>query len=110
VELVEFREMFPEISATDYPDSYVQIWLNLANETVSKDVFGVGTYGLATAQGFLAAHYVTIDDNAMATSQTVGGMSVTYGNGEDNSDLSLTSYGRIYMRLVRLYGAGGLVV
>jgi hypothetical protein len=110
MDLIDFRAMFPEISVTDYQDAYVQIWLNLANETVSKDAFGVGTYGLATAQGLLAAHYVAISDNAMATSQAVGGMSVTYGAGEDNSDLSLTSYGRMYMRAARLYGAGGLVV
>jgi hypothetical protein len=110
MDLAAFRSMFPEISITDYPDAYVQIWLNLANETVNQDAFGIGTYALATAQGNLAAHYTTINDSAMATTQTVGGMTVTYGAGEDNSDLSLTSYGRIYTRLARLYGAGGLVV
>lgn len=108
--LAEFRAMFPEITTEDYPDAYVQIWLNLANETVNQNAFGIGTAALAAAQGNLAAHYVTINDNAMASSQTVGGMSVTYGDGEDNSDLSLTSYGRVYLRLARLYGAGGLVI
>jgi hypothetical protein len=108
--LTDFRAMFPEITVEDYPDAYVQIWLDLANETVNQDAFGVGTAALATAQGNLAAHYVTMNDNAMASSQAVGGMKVEYGDGEDNSDLSLTSYGRVYLRLARLYGAGGLVV
>ena len=106
--LSEFRAMFPELSS--YADSYVQIWLNLANETVSVERFGIGSNAIATAQGNLAAHYITIDDNAMMASQSVGGMSVSYGNGEDNSDLSLTPYGRVYFRLCKLFGAGGTVV
>lgn len=106
--LSEFRAMFPELAS--YGDSYVQIWLNLANETVSVDRFGIGSSVLATAVGNLAAHYTTIDDNAMMASQSVGGMSVSYGNGEDNSDLSLTPYGRVYFRLAKLFGAGGTVV
>ena len=106
--LADFRAMFPELST--YADSYVQIWLNLANETVDASRFGVGSNALLSAQGNLAAHYVTIDDSALMASQTVGGMSVTYGAGEDNSDLSLTSYGRVYFRLCKLFGAGGTVV
>ena len=106
--LIEFRAMFPELST--YADTYVQIWLNLANETVNVSRFGVGSNALAVAQGNLAAHYVTIDDSALMASQTVGGMSVSYGAGEDNSDLSLTSYGRVYFRLCKLFGVGGTVV
>jgi hypothetical protein len=106
--LIDFRNMFPELAT--YSDSYVQIWLNLANETVSEDVFGAGSSALLSAQGNLAAHYVSIDDSAMMSNQTVGGMSVAYGNGEDNSDLSLTSYGRVYFRLAKLFGVGGTVV
>ena len=106
--LTDFRLMFPELIT--YPDSYVQIWLNLANETVNADRFGIDSNALATAIGNLTAHYVTVDDNALASSQTVGGMAVTYGAGEDNSDLSLTIYGRMYYRLCTLFGAGGLVV
>lgn len=103
--LSEFRAMFPELLS--YDDSYCQLWLNLANATVSADRFGDQA---SFAIGNLAAHYVTIDDSAMMASQTVGGMSVSYGNGEDNSDLSLTPYGRVYFRLCKLFGVGGTVV
>lgn len=106
--LSDFRVMFPELAS--YTDSYVQVWLNLANETVSVDRFGAGSSSLATAQGNLAAHYVTIDNSAMMYSQTVGGMSATFTKGEDSSDLSLTPYGRVYFRLAKLFGVGGTVV
>ena len=108
MQLIDFRNMFPELIT--YDDVYVQIWLNVANETVSEDRFGVGSYAYGAAVGNLAAHYITIDDNAMMSSQTVGGMTVQYGDGEDNSDFSLTPYGRVYMRMARLFGSGGSVV
>ena len=108
MQLIDFRNMFPELIT--YEDFYVQIWLNVANETVSSDRFGVGSYSYNAAVGNLAAHYVTIDDNAMASSQTVGGMTVQYSSGEDSSAFSLTIYGRVYLRLAELFGAGGTVV
>lgn len=103
--LNEFKAMFPEI--TDYTDAYMTLWIQAAVNMVNPDRFG-DQYNYAV--GLLSAHYITADDTALANTQTVGGMSVTYSNGEDNSHYNMTMYGRMYYRLMMLYGVGGTVV
>ncbi len=103
--LADFKIMFPEI--TGYTDQYMQLWLDTATNMVNPDRFGNVT---DTAIGLLAAHLIIADDNALATSQTVGGMSVQYSNGENNSHYNMTMYGRQYYRMMQVYGVGGTVV
>lgn len=103
--LAEFKIMFPELVA--YDDSYLQLNLDLALKMISFDAFGDLS---DAAQGYLAAHLITLDDNALATSQSVGGMSVSYSQGEDNSHYTMTAYGRFYVRLMRTYGVGAAIV
>lgn len=103
--LDEFKAMFPEI--TGYSDAYMTLWIQAAVNMVSQDRFG-DQYDYAV--GLLSAHYITSDDSALANQQTVGSMSVTYSNGEDNSHYNMTMYGRIYYRLMMTYGAGALIV
>ena len=108
--LTDFRAMFPEISISDYPDAYVTIWLNYALEAVNADLFGSEINAYNITVGNLAAHMTVVDDNAMTTTQSVGAMRVTYGDGEDKRHYQLTAYGRVFVRMSKLYGAGGLCV
>ena len=103
--LTDFKALFPEV--TGYTDAYMQLYLDLATKQVNPDRFGNVT---DNAIGFLTAHYITVDDTALATSQTVGGMSVQYSNGEDMSHYNMTMYGRQYYRMMMIYGVGGTVV
>jgi Protein of unknown function (DUF4054) len=103
--LDEFKAMFPEI--TDYTDAYMTLWIQAAVNMVDPDRFG-SQYDYAV--GLLSAHFITSDDEALTSSQTVGQMTVQYSNGEDNSHYNMTMYGRMYYRLMMVYGAGALIV
>jgi len=103
--LDDFKAMFPEI--TGYTDSYMTLWMQAAINMVNPDRYGEQ---VNYAIGLLTAHFITADDSALVASETVGGMSVAYSNGEDNSHYNMTMYGRMYYRLMMTYGVGGLVV
>jgi hypothetical protein len=103
--LQEFKALMPDIIG--YTDAYMQLYIDMATKMVSVDKFG----DLATnAIAFLAAHLITVDDNALAVTQSVGGMSISYSSGEDSSHYALTIYGRQYMRMAMIAGVGWTVV
>ena len=116
-----FRLLFPEFSK--YSDTGVKSNLWAAGHMCSKAIFrDMWPY----AVGLLAAHYIvssgmTASDgskvgtgDAVITSKSVGGVSVSYaapstaaaGSIDKAGALGTTTYGRRFLDLVSVYGAG----
>ena len=116
----EFRAAYPEFtSATTYPNGTVDSWLATAEKLVSPDRWGDLR---DRAVGLCAAHYLTIATGNLkkpgsaggaVSSKSVDAISVSFseagmqtGSGQWNA----TNYGRTYISLARMIGAGGVVV
>lgn len=114
-----FREMFPEFNANAYPDNGILVQMNIAIKLVNKCAFG-DMYNYAVC--LVTAHLLilrqsSISSNGMATgdgpqtasSKSVGEVSISYnapaGYNAENS-FSATSYGRMYLDLINLFGVG----
>lgn len=119
-DIVDFRLSFPEFSDTaKFPDAQVNYWASVAQCATSEKVFGcmyknvlylyiAHTLSIAYKNGI---NPVPGQGLGLTSSKTVGSVSVSYdtqsisevGGGYWNE----TSYGREYLRLVRLFGTGG---
>lgn len=103
-----FRARFPAFAdETAYPDTLIDEVIQEASRRMSLAFFG-SHYD--DAQKFLVAHvleYTTKTRGAGAvSSMSVGAVSVGYfaGGLSDNTDLHMTSYGRVYLRYVQMHG------
>lgn len=117
--LKSFRILFPEFS--QYEDERCSVQLAIAALHVSREAFGEM---FPYAVGLLAAHFlvsagtvsstgtVSSNSDAIVSSKSVGGVSVSYsiptvtGTYDKSGALSSTTYGRRYLDLVEIYGAG----
>lgn len=119
-----FRTQFPEFADTvAYPTSTIDLWAGLAERQVRQSVWckswllGVSLY---------VAHEITLaaqnskaavsggvpgTSGGIANSKTVGSVSVGYDTTltaeKDAGWWNLTNYGKQFIRLVRIFGAGG---
>jgi Protein of unknown function (DUF4054) len=120
-----FRAAFPEFGDTTvYPDSLINTWAGLATAMVvqcrwkSQWLLGVYLY---------IAHEVTLEAQSRATAtnggtpgqnsgvpnqKAVGGVNVSYDS-QSNSEKdagwwNLTTYGKQFYRLARIFGAGAV--
>jgi hypothetical protein len=116
----EFKAAFPVFAAED--DAVIQRHINR-----SPPYFNVSEWrGLYTdALGNWVAHYVVMEhietangttgkDASLATSKTVGRVSVSYSDKvldlQAKDPFMRTTYGREYLRLLRLAGTGAVMV
>lgn len=120
MELATFREQFPEFAnTTSYPDPMVEFWSDLADSLISEDKWGTSkSYGVSlfTAHQLVLAKS-NVDSTGLpgqtagpANSKTVGSASVSYDT-SSSTELSaghwnMTSYGKQYIRLARMFGVG----
>ncbi len=120
-----FRADFPEFSGAT--DAKIAFWLNVATNLVNPNQWSDLT---DTGVELLTAHYVSIDMKearaagapggvpggavGVLTAKAAGGISGSYDVASaaepDAGQLNLTSYGKRYAALRRLFGAGGLQI
>lgn len=117
-----FRTQFPEFRDTVmYPDQMINFWADLAQLDCSQCVYKTAwlkSVSLYTAHEItLAAQSIKAaaaggmpgTSGGIANTKTVGSVTVGYDSqitGEkDAGHWNLTNYGKMYYRLMRLYGA-----
>lgn len=130
LDVAAFRAAYPPFAdATQYPDARVTYWLDFAAVMVNSRRWqrsGLQDYG----QGLLAAHYLTVMErydaasgayslpsgtgSGAATSQSQSADGVSWSEGYDagayagDGQLASTAYGRQFLDLRALVGAGGM--
>lgn len=122
MDTARFRTDFPEFSSTTmFPDSQVTFWGDIAEELVAVDRFGnlrvqavelFAAHSLvlaAQSQSASATGAIPSGNAGAVSSKAVGSTNLSY----DSSAMELnaghwnqTTYGRQYIRLARLMGAG----
>jgi hypothetical protein len=119
-----FRADFPEFaSTTDYPDGQINMWLVVAQTSLSPARWGnMLTVGIALfiahnivqskqAQDTVAAGGTPGDAVGPITSETPGAVAISYDSAaitlKDGGNYNATSYGQRFLYLARLRGAGG---
>lgn len=117
-----FRTHFPEFTQALYPDTMVSFWAGIAEKMVLEkrwcDMWSTGV------ELFVAHNLVLAKANTDATtvgglpgqtsgptnSKTVGSASISYdtnaGLEKDAGHWNLTSYGKQFIHLARMFGAG----
>lgn len=118
-----FRTAFPEFADTTvYPTAMINIWAGLAQAQVPQNVWktqwvlGVSLYVAheitLAAQNAKAASFGGVPgvSGGVANTKTVGSVTVGYdttSTAEKNAGYwNLTNYGKQFIRLCRIYGAG----
>lgn len=116
-----FRKSFPEFNSTElYPSSVVDFWATFCAQQLPADVWkSAWTMGVS----LYLAHELTLarqnaaagaiggtpgQQGGVATSKTVGSVTVQYDavtmSEKDAGWWNLTTYGKQFIRLVRIYG------
>lgn len=122
--LAAFRAAFPEFAdISKYPDAMVTFWSTFATAQVNCNRWG--SQVLMGIQLYTAHELVLAgqnqkagviggtpgQQNGPATQKTVGSVSATYDgvatSEKDAGYWNLTTYGRQFIRLARIFGAGG---
>lgn len=125
MDIAAFRAAFPEFSSTTiYPDAQITFWSTLAAKMVLQNVWcGCWTQGVQ----LYVAHEITLaaqnvkasasggvpgSSGGVANSKTVGSVSVGYDSTvtseKDAGYWNLTNYGKQFIRLARIFGAGAI--
>lgn len=120
-----FRTAFPEFKDTvKYPDEMVNFWATVAQNQVPcrvwKNMWLQGVYLYTAHECVLAAQNVKTSVSGgtpgtmggVPNSKAVGGVNVGYDS-QSNSEKdagywNLTNYGKQFIRLARLFGAGAI--
>jgi hypothetical protein len=120
-----FRTAFPEFSDTvKYPDAMINFWAGLAEKLVLPSVWstcytqGVNLYVAhelvlasqnekAGSTGGAPGSYGGVANNKTVGSVTVGYDSTSTSE-KDAGYWNLTNYGRQFIRLARIFGAGAI--
>lgn len=125
MDIAQFRTNFPEFTDTGrYPDALITFWSTIAESQVNVCVwklaapFGVQLYTAheitlaAQNQSVAANGGVPGAASGPTQSKAVGGVNVSYDTQQaaekDAGWWNLTSYGKQFIRLSRMYGAGGI--
>lgn len=115
MDIAQFRIDFPAFAnATTYPDSMITFCATIAEAQIIEDRWGV-IYSQAVGL-YTAHHLVMVSDSSVGkttglqNSKSIGDVSVGYDTGStielNAGHWNLTNYGRTFIRLARLYGAG----
>lgn len=123
MDLTQFRTDFPEFTdAVKYPDSQLTFWATVAENQINQNRWGtLYTQGVE----LYVAHEVTLAAQNVKTAsvggtpglaggvpsnKTVGSVSVGYDSAlnseKDAGYWNLTNYGKQFIHLARLFGAG----
>jgi hypothetical protein len=123
MDIAKFRTEFPEFTdTTAYPNPVIEFWAALAEKQVLATVWGdLVTQGVK----LYVAHEITLaaqnkkaastggvpgSSGGIANSKTVGSVSVGYDSTstseKDAGYWNLTNYGKQFIRLARIFGAG----
>lgn len=125
MDATKFRQDFPEFTdPVKYPDSAVNLWLDLAGKTLPADrwcdYLDIGmelftAHNLALAAGNQATAAVGGAPGQVKgplTSKAVDKVSAGYDSGaatlEDGGFFNLTTYGIQFLQLARMIGSGGI--
>lgn len=121
----DFRAAFPEFAdIVRYPDAQINFWAALAEAQVNCNRWGTQTQ---TGQYLYVAHEITLAASNQKTgiiggtpggtsgpvnSKTVGSVTAAYDTAQaaekDAGYWNLTTYGKQFIRLARLFGAGAV--
>jgi hypothetical protein len=125
VTATSFRAAFPAFDNTaTFPDPAVNFWISVAGNMVSPDQWGAM---LDTGTSLFIAHNLVLDAQANSSaatpagvpngpagalaSKSVGGVSASYDMESSaiagGGDFNLTAYGKRYLSLAMMFGAGG---
>lgn len=121
----DFRTEFPEFSdTTKYPDAQITFWSSIAEQQVVLNIWGdLYSFGvkLYTAHEITLAYQAKLTASTggnpgtfggIAQSKAVGGVNVSYDtqstSEKDAGYWNLTNYGKQFLRLARMFGAGGI--
>lgn len=121
----EFRKNFPEFSdSSAYPTSTINFWLSLAEQQVRSSIWktcwvqGVSLYVahelVLAAQSAKQAKFGGAPGTfgGVANNKTVGSGTVGYDSQstseKDAGYWNLTNYGKQFIRLARIFGAGAI--
>lgn len=120
-----FRKQFPEFADTvKYPSPMIEMWSAFATAQVNQNVWGTQyTMGVSL---YTAHEIVLAAQNAdaskvggspgqqggIAQTKTIGSVTVGYdaqtSNEKDAAYWNLTTYGKQFIRLCRIFGAGAI--
>ena len=120
-----FRKEFPEFADTEaYPNAQISLWSVLAERQVTECIWG-DTRSLRVS--LYVAHEITLASQhkkaatvggvpgsfgGIANNKTVGSVSVGYDSTstseKDAGYWNLTTYGKQFIRLARIFGAGAI--
>lgn len=123
MDIGKFRAAFPEFAdTTKYSEESITFWAGIAEiqvrQSVWKRLWTQGTYLYVAHEITLAAQNVQAAANGgspgqqsgPASSKTVGSMSVAYDSAntaeKDAGWWNMTTYGKQFIRLTRIVGAG----
>lgn len=113
--IAQFRLDFPLFAdTTKYPDAMVTFWGNIAEKQIIEDRWGdiyTQAVELYTAHSLVLATDAKIGKTTgLQNSKAVGDVSVGYDTTStielNAGHWNLTIYGRQFIRLARMYGAG----
>lgn len=113
--ITQFRLDFPLFAnTTKYPDAMVTFWSNLAEKQIIEDRWGdiyIQAVELHTAHHLIIASDGNIGkQTGLTNSKSIGDVSVGYDTTStielNAGHWNLTTYGRMFIRLARMYGAG----
>lgn len=113
--IATFRSDFPAFASTvTYPDAMIMFWSGIAEAQVALDRWG--DIRTQAVELYTAHHLIIAADGnigkqtGIQSSKAVGDVSVGYDtqlSGELNAGhWNLTTYGKMFIRLARMYGAG----
>lgn len=113
--IATFRTNFPLFAdAVKYPDAMITFWSTIAEAQVALDRWG--DIRSQAVELFTAHHLIIAADGnigkqtGIQSNKSVGDVSVGYDtqlSGELNAGhWNLTTYGKMFIRLARMYGAG----
>lgn len=124
-DIAAFRANFPEFKdATKYPNTQITFWSGVAAKQVLESVWddqwnvGVSLYTahelVLSAQNEQASRFGGSpgQQGGIANNKTVGSTTVSYDSQssteKDAGYWNLTTYGKQFIRLVRIFGAGAI--
>jgi hypothetical protein len=127
MDIAQFRANFPEFTdIARYPDGLLTFWAGIAEQQVNCN-----RWKLMTANGVMlyVAHEITLaaqnqkaagiggvpgGTSGPANSKTVGSVTVAYDTQQtaekDAGWWNLTTYGKQFIRLARMFGAGAVQI
>jgi hypothetical protein len=113
--IATFRANFPEfVDVTKYPDSMITFWSGIAEAQIVSDRWGDI---ISQAIELHTAHHVYLaydgkrgKQTAIQSAKSVGNVSVSHDTTSsielNAGHWNLTNYGKMFVRLSRMYGAG----